>query len=202
MPGIFSVQQETMVPTVTFDPHTGVLSGESVREGRRTIAGLPGYFHDEAARAQLPGDTLVYRVMSFESAPEGQPGAVCAATTVLEPGVVGDEYFLTRGHFHAHEDRPELEVVVSGRGLLVLMDRERRTWTEPMAAGTVIHVAPGIAHRTVNTGDEPLVFVSYWASETGHDYDAIARRGFGLRVFRRDGRPVIVPARQGSGLGA
>jgi glucose-6-phosphate isomerase len=178
---------------IHLDPVTGVLIGPDVKESRRTIAGLAGCFRDEAARAATDQGRLAYRVQAWEPKPEGEPGAVCCATTFLEPGLVGDEYFLTRGHFHANADCAELEVTVSGTGLLVLMTRDRRTWTEPMRAGSVHHVPPGTAHRVANTGAEPLVFVSYWPSETGHDYRTIIEGGFGARVRRIDGLPTLVP---------
>ena len=77
--------------------------------------------------------------------------------------------------------------------MLVLMTADRRTWTEPMRAGSVHHVPA--ARRTVwpTRVDEPLVFVSYWPSETGHDYRTIVERGFGARVRRLDGQPALVP---------
>ena len=178
--------------TVHIDAETGALTGAEVKESRRTIAGLAGYFRDELARAAMDQDRLAYRVQAYEPRPEGERGAVCCATTFLEPGLVGDEYFLTRGHFHVNEDCPELEVTISGTGLLLLMATDRRTWTEPMQTGTVHHVPPGTAHRVANTGDEPLVFVSYWPSETGHDYRRIVERGFGARVRRIDGQPTVV----------
>ena len=49
----------------------------------------------------MPQKKVVYTVKSYEPVSEGIPGAICCATTFLEPGMVGDEYFLTRGHFHA-----------------------------------------------------------------------------------------------------
>jgi glucose-6-phosphate isomerase len=179
--------------TVHLSPLTGVIIGDGVKESRRTLAGLAGYFRDEARRAAMDQSRLAYRVQAYEPRPEGERGAVCCATTFLEPGLVGDEYFLTRGHFHANADCAELEVTVSGTGLLVLMTKDRRTWTEPMRAGSVHHVPPGTAHRVANTGDEPLVFVSYWPSETGHDYRTIVDRGFGARVRQVGGRPELVP---------
>ncbi len=172
---------------------TGELSGPDVTESTRTIEGLAGYFRDEEARAQMDPDTPVYTVQSYEPEPEGKPGGLCAATTFLQPGLVGDEYFLTRGHFHWDEDRPELEVGISGQGMLVLMDCGGNTWTEDLGPGVVLHVPPSVAHRVVNTGNVPLVFVSFWNSETGHDYAVITERGFGGRVRRVDGAPVLVP---------
>ena len=182
-----------MNAAVHLNPVTGELTGDAVKESRRTIAGLVGYFRDEAARAAMDPDRLAYRVQAYEPKPEGEHGAVCCATTFLAAGLVADEYFLTRGHFHASEDCSELEVTVSGQGLLVLMNRDRRTWTELMRTGSVHHVPPATAHRVVNIGDDPLVFVSYWPSETGHDYRTIVERGFGGRVRRVDGRPTLVP---------
>jgi glucose-6-phosphate isomerase len=175
------------------DPATGVLTGAGVKESRRTLGGLAGYFRDEAARAAMDQNEIAYRVQAWEPKAEGEHGAVCCATTFLESGLVGDEYFLTRGHFHANADCAELEVTVSGAGLLVLMTKDRRTWTEPMRAGSVHHVPPGTAHRVANIGDNPLVFVSYWPSETGHDYRTIVEHGFGARVRSVNGTPTLVP---------
>lgn len=178
--------------SVTLDPRTGRLSGFGVKESARTIGALQGYFADEAARAAV-ADRVAYRVQAYEPKPEGEPGAVCCATTFLEPGLVGDEYFLTRGHFHVNADCPELEVTVSGEGWLVLMTEDRQTRVELMSAGSVHHVPPRTAHRVANIGSMPLVFVSYWASETGHDYQTIIDDGFSARVRRVDGLPALVP---------
>lgn len=179
--------------TVQLDHATGILSGPGVTETTRRVKDLAGVFRDESSRAALDQEQVVYRVQAWEPQPEGAPGAVCLATTFLEPGKVGDEFFLTRGHFHANEDRPEMEVVISGKGALVLMDRDRNTRIEEMLPGTVHHVPPGTAHRVANTGSEMLVFVSYWASETGHDYQTIRDHGFSARLREVDGRQQLVP---------
>jgi glucose-6-phosphate isomerase len=179
---------------VHLDPATGALSGDGVVESVRTIGDLKGVFADEAAREAMNQAQVAYRVQAYEPGPEGTPGAVCAATTFLQPGMVGDEYLMTRGHFHANEDRPELEVTVAGEGMLVLMTEDRVTRAEPMRPGSVHHVPARTAHRVANTASAMLVFVSYWASETGHDYKAIRERGFSARVLQVDGQPALVPA--------
>lgn len=177
---------------VHLDHRTGILTGAGVVESTRRVKDLQGVFRDERARAGLDPEAVLYRVQAWEPQPEGTPGAVCLATTFLESGRVGDEYFLTRGHYHANEDRPEMEVVISGEGALVLMDRDGKTRIEEMRPGTVHHVPPGTAHRVANTGRETLVFVSYWASETGHDYQTIRDRGFIARVREVNGQPELV----------
>jgi glucose-6-phosphate isomerase len=179
---------------VKLDNVTGVLSGPEVVQTTRTIADLRGIFKDEEARAALDQSAIAYRVQAYEPVPEGQEGGIGCATTFLEPGLVGDEYLMTRGHYHAGQDRPELEVTICGEGALVLMDRVRITSIEPMSPGSVHHVPPGTAHRVANTGSETLVFVSYWASETGHDYQAIRELGFSARVRCIEGKPQLVEA--------
>ena len=179
--------------TVRFDPATGILTGPEVTESVRTLGALQGVYRDEGAWAAIDQDRVIYRVQAYEPQPEGVEGAVCLATTFLEPGKVGDEYFMTRGHFHANQDRPELEVTISGEGALILMTGDRPTRIEPMRPGSVHHVPPGTAHRVANTGSEQLVFVSYWASETGHDYETIRRQGFSARLREVGGRPELVP---------
>ncbi len=179
--------------SVVLDFETGHLTGVEVTWSARTLGGLTGYFRDEAARAALDQEKPAYRVCAYEPEPEGRPGAVCCATTYLEAGTVGDEYFMTRGHFHADQDCAELCVAISGEGALVLMDEDRRTWIETLRPGIVHPIPPRTAHRAANTGEAPLVFMSYWPSETGHDYATIAERGFGARLRCIDGVPTLVP---------
>jgi glucose-6-phosphate isomerase len=113
-------------------------------------------------------------------------------TTVVEPGTVGREYFMTQGHFHAKRGRTEFYGAVAGEGMLLLMDENRRTWAEEMKPGTLHHIPPGIAHRVANTGDQPLRFVACWPSDAGYDYGYIRKFGFGARLLCMDGTPQLV----------
>jgi glucose-6-phosphate isomerase len=186
-------ESEISPAPVTLDPQTGVLSGVGVTQSEKRLRELAGYFRDEAARVAMDPEILLYRVQSYEPQPEGVEGAICCATTFLMPGKVGDEYFMTRGHYHAAQDKPEMEVTVSGEGVLVLMDENRRIRAEIMRPGSVHPVPPRTAHRVANTGTQPLVFVSFWPSETGHDYDEIVSHGFSGRVREINGGPTLVP---------
>jgi glucose-6-phosphate isomerase len=135
-------------------------------------------------------DIAVYAIESYMPHPAGTPGSICCATTTLMAGDVAGEYFMTRGHFHQDPDGPEMTICVSGDGWLVLMDEHRQPRVERMTAGSVHHVGLRTAHRAVNVGTDPLVFVSFWASEIGHDYATIAERGFSMRLRR--GQPSLV----------
>ena len=178
---------------VRLEMRTGLLSGTAVAETVRRVGDLRGLFRDEAARLALPQDGIVYRVQSYQPVPEGLTGGLFWGATVLSPGRVGDEYFMTKGHFHAIGDRAEYYLTVEGQGALILMDEQRRTRMEPMAPGSVHYIPGHTAHRVANTGEQPLTFMACWPSDAGHDYGTIERHGFGGRLRCRDGRAVLVP---------
>jgi glucose-6-phosphate isomerase, archaeal len=179
---------------VHIDFETGRLEGRTVVEIARTLGDLKGVFRDEAAFRALDPATVVYRVQSYAPVDDGIEGGLFWGTTFLEPGVVGDEYFMTKGHFHARRNRAEYYVTVSGRGALVLMSEDRCTRFEEMTPGSV-HYIPGFtAHRVANTGADTLSFTACWPSDAGHDYDTVAKAGFSARLRRVSGRPELLPA--------
>ncbi len=53
--------------------------------------------------------------------------------------------------FHGHENEGELMIFMSGRGRAWMNDREYE-----LKPGTAMYAPPGVAHKTMNTGDEPL----------------------------------------------
>lgn len=179
-------------PPVSLDwPHGG-MAGESVRESSKKLGDLTNIFHDGAAYARLDPNSEIYRVRSWMPVSAGTEGGLFWGVTALHPGKVGDEYFMTHGHFHANPTRAEYYATVSGSGVLIRMDAERRTWGEAMAPGTLHYIRGEHAHRVANTGNEPLVFWACWGSDAGYDYGTIAERGFGARLVERDGQPVFV----------
>ena len=109
-------------PDLTADLARGALAGEAVETSRRTLGELAGVFADEAARAAMPPETLVYQVQRHRAVPEGTEGGLYFGTSFVEPGTVGDEYFMTKGHFHERRDRGEYYWCIAGRGVLVLSE--------------------------------------------------------------------------------
>jgi glucose-6-phosphate isomerase len=170
------------VPPSFSDLATGMLGGDIV-EVRRTVGDLIGYWNDNEAAQNRAGE-LLYVTQTWFPVPDGTEGAVLWGNTVLFPGDIACEYFMTRGHFHVKRDRCELCVTVSGRGALVLMDDDRNVEVQEMATGSTHYVHGHLAHRTVNTGDEPLIFLCAWPADCGHNYDSIKESGFAERLFR------------------
>ena len=180
---------------ITETPYTFTgedIAGEGLKTGLRTLGDLKGIFADEAAYAAMDKDTVAYNVKSIEPDPQGTPGGLYMGITYLESGKVGDEYFMTKGHFHLNPSSTEFYWGVKGEGMLILMDEDRRVWAERMYPGSLHYIRARVAHRVANTGSGTLVFAASWPSDAGHDYGTIARDGFAKRLLDVNGKPELV----------
>ena len=118
-------------------------------------------------------------------------GQLICCPTVIHPGTVGDEYFMTKGHFHSLRDTGEVYLGLGGSGYLLLMTEDGGQSAVPMERGTLAYVPPYWAHRTVNTGDEPFVFFAVYPGQAGHDYGTIETTGFPQRIVRTPAGPFV-----------
>ncbi|WP_114778562.1 glucose-6-phosphate isomerase family protein [Botryobacter ruber] len=181
---------EVVTPVTIFQ--NALLSGAEVVRSVKLLSQLKGVFEDEAAFEKMDGDQVVYEVDAWLPVAEGTEGGLFFGLTHLYPGTVGDEYFMTRGHVHAVENRAEYYWGLEGEGLLLLMDSNRHTRAERMFPGS-LHYIPGYtAHRVVNTGDSVLRFGACWPSDAGHNYEVIDKNGFSRRVKSSDNEPVLL----------
>jgi len=172
----------------------GALQVPGLKVSETKLSQLTGIFRDQQAWKRLDPETLVYRVWWWEPVPPGTEGGLFWGLTEIQPGRVGNEYFMTRGHWHVIRNRAEFYGTVAGAGKLVLMNRGGRTWSEDMSSGSLHYVAGEVAHRTVNTGDVPLRFIACWPSDAGHDYEVAGGRGFGVRIVEEQSAPVLINA--------
>lgn len=192
-PAIRQLELSPAKAPVNLEWLTGTLRGGPVQETTKKLGELKGLFQDEAAFARMDPATVVYEVRWWSPVPAGEEGGLLWGVTTLHPGRVGDEYFLTHGHFHANRTRAEYYATAAGNGLLIRMDDDRKTWAEEMSPGTLHAISGQHAHRVVNVGSEPLIFWACWGSDAGYNYQTIRERGFGARVVERNGRPVMIP---------
>jgi glucose-6-phosphate isomerase len=168
---------------------TGRLTPATTTFARR-LADMRGMYRDGEAEARLlADDPLIYEVFQYD-VPE-RTGELFVCTTVLQPGRVGDEYFMTKGHFHSRRDCAETYIGLQGAGEVMMM-RDERCETVALAPGTVAYVPPHYAHRTINTGSSPLVFLAVYPAQAGHDYASIEQTGFAARLVDRNGTPTLV----------
>jgi glucose-6-phosphate isomerase len=172
----------------------GALSVEGLRSSVKKLRQLKGIFADEQAYSALDPETIVYRVWWWQPVELGTTGGLLWGTTEIEPGKVGDEYYMTHGHRHVIADRAEFYGTTMGTGKLVLRDAAGHAWAEDMAPGSLHYIAGHVAHRVVNTGDTPLRFVACWSADAGHDYDLSGENAFGIRIVEHNGKPTEVSA--------
>jgi glucose-6-phosphate isomerase len=145
---------------------------------RRTLSSLRGQFVDQETYTAMLSkeDTLIYEVYEVKR-PEVY-GEMLMGVTVLHPGRIGKEYFMTKGHFHAILDTAEVYYMLKGQGMMVMETPEGQTSVEELRPGKVLYVPPRWAHRSVNTGEEDLSFFFVYPADAGHDYGTIERQGF------------------------
>jgi glucose-6-phosphate isomerase len=159
------------------------------------LSDMAGRYADQAAEAALlrASDPLIYRADEIV-APEIY-GELHTSVTVLYPGKVGDEYFMSKGHYQVDPECVKVYLGITGSGYLLMQNGAGDTMEVAMSPGTVAYCAAGWSQRTVNVGSEPFAYFKYWPANGGHDYDrVVAEGGFLKRVVERDGRPVIVDA--------
>jgi glucose-6-phosphate isomerase len=171
---------------------TGMLDGQSVQTSTKTLGEIRSLFHDQETAGRLDPDLELYRVQIYAPVQDGVEGGLFWGNTVVQPGKVGDEYYMTKGHFHNIRNRAEYYATVDGEGALLLMGEDRVTRCERMQPGSVHYIPGHAAHRVANTGDVPLVFVACWPSDAGYDYDTIEHEGFSARMVERNGVPQLV----------
>lgn len=160
---------------------------------QRRLSDMADMYADPDAVERLlndDGDRLIYEVYAA-AVPDGE-GQVKHSTTIIHPGTVGDEFHMTKGHFHTKRDRGEVYFGLSGEGYLLMQTDDGEADYVYMEPGTAAYVPPYWAHRTVNTGETPFAFFAAWPGDAGHDYGTIEDSGFAKLILVRNGEVAIV----------
>lgn len=159
----------------------------------RYLSDMVGQYQDKSAfdSQVAEEDMLLYEVYEVHR-PE-VAGELLHGLSVIHPGKVGNEYFMTKGHFHAVLETAEVYYTLKGQGLMVMETPEGDWSVEEMRPGRVLYVPPCWAHRSVNTSySEDLVFFFVYPGHSGHDYGSIEQRGFRKLVVEKEGQPAII----------
>lgn len=184
---------QTALSVVTdFDLKTG----QSTRREplRRRLSEMRGMFHDaEAFELELAAanDPIVYEFFDMEL-PESE-AEVAYGTSMTRPGKVGDEYYMTKGHFHSVLDTAEVYYCLAGQGLLLMESPEGDWEAAELRPGLTVYVPRRCAHRSINVSPtETLVTFFAFPGHAGHDYGTIESRGFRKLVVERDGTLTLI----------
>jgi glucose-6-phosphate isomerase len=184
--------------TIQFDLETGEFL-PFIKFEQRTISNLAQMFYDQSAVKALmaQGDSLVYDIRYYPFITSNSDMAL--GVTRIYPGKVGDEYHMTKGHFHERGDQPEIYFCLQGTGYLLMESKEGYFQVASWSPGTITHIPPQYAHRVINTGGNTLIFVASFHLSAGHVYEPIIERGFAQVVVERNGSAVfrVNPGRVG-----
>ena len=175
---------------VDFDLETGL--SKAAQPSQRYLSQMKNMFADTEAAARIleKEDPVLYQW--FELGTPERAGDLAFGVTILNPGKVGDEYFMTKGHFHTVLETAEVYYTLSGEGYMVMENPEGDTQEQPLSKGQTVYVPRSYAHRMVSTGDKPLITFFVFAADAGHDYGTIETKGYHKMIVEKDGKPAIV----------
>jgi glucose-6-phosphate isomerase, archaeal len=159
----------------------------------RRLSVMRGQWRDAIAFDRMLGlgDPVLYEV--YERRRPERAGELLHGVSIVHPGKVGDEFFMTKGHFHAVLETAEIYHCLAGEGRMVMETPEGEWAVEELYPARVLYVPPRWAHRSVNTSArEDLVTLFVYPADAGHDYGTIERRGFRKLVIERAGSVVVV----------
>lgn len=177
---------------VVLDFDTATLSSFN----RKTIvrlSDLKDFFFDRQAVEHIllnGSDPIVYEV--YDNSQPQSEGHLNFGVTVINPGKIGLEYFMTKGHYHAKERASEVYLGIEGEGIILMQRRSGEVAYFPLTKGKVVYVPPSWAHRTINTGTAKFSFFYVYSTDAGHDYESIRRGGFAKLIIEKDGKPEVV----------
>jgi glucose-6-phosphate isomerase, archaeal len=150
----------------------------------RKLSSMRGQYLDEAAyQNQLAQvDLLLYEVYELKRPPES--GELMMGVSIVHPGKIGREFYMTKGHYHAVLETSEVYYCLHGEGMMVMENPEGDTAVELLSPGKVLYVPPRWAHRSVCTArQQDLVTFFVYPAAAGHDYGTIEKQGFRKLVF-------------------
>jgi glucose-6-phosphate isomerase len=156
---------------------------------QRRLSAMQGQFLDQVAFGKLlaEDDRLVYEVYEIHR-PE-VAGELLMGISIVHPGQVGREFYMTKGHFHTILDTAEVYYCLQGEGFMVMETPESETSVEALSPGKVLYVPPRWAHRSVCSARQvDLITLFVYPGNAGHDYGTIEQLGF---------RKLVVDGEQG-----
>ncbi len=164
----------------------------------RDMEGL--YADQEIFNKMLPewSERMVYEVRDQRASEN--PGDLIFGTTVMMPGKVGKEFFMTRGHQHLKAECAETYFGLSGEGVLLMESPEGDIEVKKIKEEIMVYVPPYWIHRSVNTGKNPFIFLFNYPADSGQDYGIIERnKGMRKRIISegKEGWTMIVNEQYG-----
>lgn len=175
---------------IPFDLKTG--ESDKDKTTSRFLSDMKDMYYDADAVNQVldKKDRKIYEFteLGFDEVEED----LLFGTSIVYPGKIGDEYHMTKGHFHTKLDLAEVYYCLSGQGIMLMETPEGEWKAAEIKAGEAVYVPGRWAHRSINTGDEKLITFFVFRADAGHDYGTIETKGYRKLVVERDGKPTVI----------
>ena len=113
---------------------------------------------------------IVYQVFVKEFLP------LNIALTVINPGNVNGEYFMTKGHIHK-SPKEEFYVMLEGRGIL-LLQKGSKSRVIHLKKGELVLIEKWYAHRLINTGNKKLEVLTVYHEGSNPSYNIKFKKRF------------------------
>jgi glucose-6-phosphate isomerase len=158
---------------IEFDLVQGIMKNPDNHLVRRA-SDMRGYYSDDGALEELidHGDPVHYEV--FEKEIPEQYGHLRFCISSTQPGTIGGEYFMTKGHYHTIAETAEIYLCLRGQGYMLM-----KTST---GEGAYEKFVPG---------QKPLISFCVYPGNAGHNYGDIKIEGFPMKVVNQNGRVVF-----------
>ena len=176
---------------VDFDLSTGMSHKKETT--KRYLDAMKGMFADEIAFFDMlkKNNSLVYEFHEMD-VPK-QPGDLAYGCSIVYPGKVGNEYFMTKGHFHTVLDTAEIFYCLSGHGYMLLENKDGDWSAQELTPGRTVYVPKCYAHRSINIHHKaPLLTFFVFRGDAGHDYGTIETKGYRKLIVEENGVHVII----------
>ncbi|MEW5814779.1 MAG: glucose-6-phosphate isomerase family protein [Spirochaetota bacterium] len=113
-----STQKLTSSFSLNFDLLTGLSPTE--KSLKRCLSNMHGMFLDEDALSNMikKEDRLIYEFYDLKIPSDS--GEIAFGTSIIYPGKVGNEFFMTKGHFHSIIDTAEVYYCLRGHGIFLM----------------------------------------------------------------------------------
>lgn len=178
--------------TVDFNLANGFSSKKAT--SKRFLSKVKGMFYDEKAADEYIakyGDKLVYEFHEM-GVPETS-GDLAYGISIVYPGKVGDEYHMTKGHFHCILETGEVYYCLGGHGYMMLESPEGDWSCQELLPGKLVYCPKRYAHRSINVSpSEPLRTFFVFRADAGHDYGTIEEKGYRNLLVDRNGEPTVI----------
>ncbi|MFX1497130.1 MAG: glucose-6-phosphate isomerase family protein [Promethearchaeota archaeon] len=176
---------------IEFNLNTGLSANR--KSIKRLLSDMEGmYFDDEKLTEMVKKkDIMVYEF--YDLGIPRESNQLAYGTSILYPGKVGTEYFMTKGHFHSKINLAEIYYCIKGHGYLLMESLVGDVEIQEMKPGISVYVPPEFAHRSINiSSKEPLISFFTVRADAGHDYKTIETKGFRKLVIEEHGKPKII----------